>query len=109
MAGHFEIETRSDGQFMFHLEVGSEPILTSEAYATKAACISGIDSVKKNASEMDRYRRTSTPDGRFRFGLDAANGQSIAGSRHYETAGARDDGIEFVMKNAPDAKIQDLT
>lgn len=74
-----------------------------------AACISGIDSVKKNASEKDRYRRTSTPDGRFRFGLDAANGQSIAGSRHYQTAGARDDGIEFVMKNAPDAKMQDLT
>lgn len=109
MAGHFEIETRSDGQFMFHLKVGSESILTSEAYASKAACISGIDSVKKNASEENRYRRTSTPDGRFRFGLDAANGQSIAGSKHYETASARDDGIEFVMKNAADAKMKDLT
>ena len=109
MAGHFEVENRPDGQFVFHLKVGSEAIITSEAYTTKAACMHGIESVKKNASDEGRYRRTSTPDGRFRFALDAANGEAIGASKYYETAGERDDGIGFVMKNAADAEVKDLT
>ena len=109
MAGHFEIETRSDGQFMFNLKVGSEGILKSEAYTTKAACVNGIESVKRNAPDEGRYRRTTTPDERFRFALDAANGEAIGASEYYETASARDDAIEFVKKNAPDAEVKDLT
>ena len=70
--------------------------------------MNGIESVKKNAFE-GRYRRTTTPDGRFRFALDAANGQTIGASEYYETAGARDEAIEFVEKNAPDAEVKDLT
>ncbi|MDP2234356.1 MAG: YegP family protein [Actinomycetota bacterium] len=109
MAGHFEIETRSDGQFMFNLKVGSDAILTSEAYTTKAACINGIESVKKNAPDLDRYRRTATPEGKFRFALDAANGEAIGASAYFDTSAARDDSIEFVMKNAPDAEVKDLS
>ena len=37
----------------------------SEAYATKAACMNGIESVKKNAADDSRYRRTTTPNGKF--------------------------------------------
>lgn len=109
MAGHFEIETRPDGQFTFNLKVGSEAILEGEAYTTKAACVNGIESVKKNAPDEDRYRRTTTSDGRFRFALDAANGQAIGASEYYETASARDEAIEFLKKNAPDAEVKDLT
>lgn len=109
MAGQFEIETRPDGQFIFNLKLGSEAILTSEAYTTKAACVNGIESVKKNAPDEGRYRRTTTPDERFRFALDAANGQAIGASEYYETASARDDAIEFLKKNAPDAEVEDLT
>ena len=65
--------------------------------------------MKKNAPVEGRYRRTTTPDGKFRFALDAANGQAIGASEYYETAGALDDAIEFVKKNAPDAEVRDLT
>ena len=109
MAGSFEIETRTDGQFMFNLKMGHEAILVSEAYTTKAACMNGIESVKKNAPDENRYRRTTTPEGMFRFALDATNGQAIGASEYYETAAARDDAIEFVRKNAPDAEVKDLT
>lgn len=109
MAGHFEVETRSDGQFMFNLKVGSDAILTSEAYTTKAACLNGIESVKKNASDPDRYRRTETPEGRFRFALAAANGEAIGASEYFDTSAARDDSVEFVMRNAPDAEVKDLS
>jgi len=107
MAGYFEIATRPDGQFMFNLKAGAEVILASEAYATRAACMNGIESVKKNAADDSRYRRTTTPDGRFRFALDAANGQTIGGSGYYETEAARDAGIETVKKQAPDAEVED--
>lgn len=109
MAGHFEIETRPDGQFMFSLKVGHEAILRSEAYMTKAACLSGIEAVKKNAGEDGRYRRTANPDGSYRFALDAANGQTIGAGEYFATAGERDDAIEFVRKNAADAEVRDLT
>jgi uncharacterized protein YegP (UPF0339 family) len=107
MAGYFKIETRPDGQFMFNLKAGAEVILTSEAYTTKAACLNGIESVKKNASDDSRYRRTTTPDGKFRFALDAANGQAIGGSGYYDTEAERDADIEAVKKSAPDAEVED--
>ena len=110
MAGYFEITTRSDGQFMFNLKAGNhEVILTSEAYTTKAACMNGVESVKSNASDDDRYRRTTTSDGQFRFALEAANGQAIGASEYYETAVARDHGVESVKKTAPGAEVKDLT
>lgn len=107
MAGYFKIETRSDGQFMFNLMAGAEVILTSEAYTTKAACMNGIESVKENASDDSHYRRNTTPEGKFRFALDAANGQTIGGSGYYETEAALDAGIEAVKKSAPDAEVED--
>ncbi len=109
MAGHFEIETRPDGQFTFSLKIGSASVLTGEAYTSKAACVNGIESVKKNASDEGRYRLTEAPDGRLRFALDAANGQAIAGSNHFDSVEARDTAIDFVTKNAPDAEVRDLS
>ena len=107
MIGYFEIRTRS--QSMFNLKADNhEIILTSEAYTTKAACMNGIESVKKNAPDDDRYRRTTTPDGKFRFALAAPNGQVVGGSESYETEAAREDGIQFVKMNAPDAEVKDL-
>jgi len=109
MAGYFEIRTRSDGQFMFTLKDDDHQIiLSSEAYTTKAACVNGIESVKKNAPDDDRYRRTTTPDGKFGFALAAPNGQVVGGGEHYENDAARDDGIQSVKTNAPDAEVKDL-
>ena len=70
--------------------------------------MNGVESVKKNAPDDDRYRRTTTPDGKFRFALAAPNGQVVGGSEYYETEAAREDGIQFVKMNAPDAEVKDL-
>lgn len=107
MAGYFKIRVRPDGQFMFDLKAGAEVILTSEAYTTKAACMNGIESVKKNAADDSRYLCTTTPEGKFRFALDAANGQAIGGSGYYQTEAARDADIDTVKKQAPDAEVED--
>lgn len=43
------------------------------------------------------------------FNLKASNGQVIGTSESYESAPARDNGIESVKTNAPTADIVDLT
>jgi uncharacterized protein len=110
MAGYFEIKTAANGEVMFNLKAGNhEIILTSEAYKSRAALDNGIESVRKNAADDARYTKTTTPTGKFRFALTATNGQTIGTSENYESAGARDNGVESVMKNAPDATIKDIT
>ena len=49
--GKFVVKTTSTG-FKFDLKAGNgEVIATSEVYTTEAACLNGIESVKKNAPE----------------------------------------------------------
>lgn len=51
MAAKFEWYSDKAGKFRFRLKAGNgEVIAVSEAYNTKASCLNGIESVKKNAT-----------------------------------------------------------
>lgn len=46
----FEVYTDKAGEFRFRLKAtNGEVIATSEGYASKASCLNGVESVKKNA------------------------------------------------------------
>ena len=106
--GKFVISTRKNGEFQFNLKAGNgEVILTSEGYTAKASCLNGIESVKKNAPDDNRYDRKEAKNGKHFFNLKAGNGQIIGSSEMYESASGRDKGIESVKRNAPDAKTDD--
>jgi uncharacterized protein len=108
--GKFVISTRKNGEFQFNLVAGNgQVILTSEGYTTKPACLSGVESVKKNSKEDARFEKKTTESGAFRFNLKATNGQVIGTSQNYTTEASRDNGIESVKKNAFDAVISDET
>ncbi|WP_037317343.1 YegP family protein [Ruegeria halocynthiae] len=110
MAGKFEIFNDKAGEFRFRLKAGNgEIILASEGYAQKAGAENGIASVKSNAPNDDRYERKETKSGGHMFNLKASNGQVIGTSESYTTASARDNGIDSVKRNAPDARVEDLT
>lgn len=110
MAGKFEIYADKAGEFRFRLKAGNgQTILASEGYSAKSGCTNGIASVKSNASDDARYERKETASGKFMFNLKATNGQVIGTSESYESASARDNGIESVKKNAPDAETIELT
>jgi hypothetical protein len=47
--------------------------------------------------------------GQFRFRLRAPNGETIASGEAYTTKEACMDGIKSVQKNAPKAKVKDMT
>ena len=105
----FEITVRKNGEFQFNLKASNgEVILTSEGYTTKAACLNGAESVKKNAVEEKRFEKLVAKNGKPYFTLKATNGQVIGQSQMYASERNRDNGIASVMKNAPVAEIVEL-
>ncbi len=108
--GKFEITLRKNDEFQFNLKAGNgQVILTSEGYKSKAGCNNGIESVKKNSQDDNRFKRLEAKNGKPYFNLTSTNGQIIGTSEMYESEASRDNGIESVKKNAPDAQIIDLT
>ncbi|MCG7494508.1 YegP family protein [Thalassobius sp. Cn5-15] len=106
MAGKFELYQDKAGEYRFRLKAGNgENILASEGYKQKASCENGITSVQKNAADDGRYERKETSAGKFMFNLKATNGQVIGTSQSYTSASGRDNGIESVKKNAPNATV----
>ncbi len=110
MAGKFEIFKDKKGEFRFRLKASNgQIILTSEGYKAKTSCKNGIESVRKNSQNDERFERRETRAGKARFNLRAANGQVVGTSESYESTKARENGVASVGKNAPDAKVDDQT
>jgi len=108
--GKFVITKRLSGEFQFNLKAGNgEIILTSEGYTSKSNCHNGIESVKRNACDDDKYDRKKSINGKFFFTLEAVNGQTIGVSEMYESESGRNNGIASVKAVAPDAIVQDTT
>lgn len=110
MAGKFEIKQSTNGKFHFNLKAGNgQIILSSEMYESKGACENGIESVRKNAADSNRFEKRESSKGDPYFILKAGNGQEIGRSEMYSSVSACENGIESVQTNAPDAPIVDTT
>lgn len=106
MAGKFVLSMGKDGKHYFALKAGNgEIILQSQGYASKESCASGIESVRKNAIDANRFEKKTATNGRFYFVLLAGNKQTIGKSQMYKTESGCNNGMESVGKNAPDATI----
>jgi uncharacterized protein YegP (UPF0339 family) len=120
--GKFVVKETKAG-VKFDLKAGNgEVIATSEVYTTKAACVKGIESVKKNSAvanvedqTVEGFATEKNPKfevyadkaGEFRFRLKATNGQIIATGEGYKSKSGCMNGIESVKKNAADADVVD--
>lgn len=110
MAGKFECFRDKSGGYRFRLVAGNgETILASESYKAKASCAKGIESVRKNSADPNRFVKNKTSSGKFRFNLTATNGQVIGTSQNYSTEAGCDNGMKSVANNAPGASIDDQT
>ena len=108
--GKFEIKTRKNGEFQFNLKAtNGQVILTSEGYKSKASCLNGIESVKKNSQDEKRFDTKVASTGKPYFNLMAGNGQIIGSSQMYANETNMKNGIASVKKNAPEAPVVDLT
>lgn len=110
MAGKFEVKKAAGGKFHFVLKAGNgEVILQSQLYQAADSARAGVESVRTNAPIDDRYERKTSKSDEAYFNLKAANGEIIGRSEMYSSVRSRDNGIESVKKNAPDAKVDDQT
>ena len=105
----FEVFTsEKDGKHYFRLKAANgETILSSQAYADRAGCVKGIESVRANAGDRSRFESLTSKSGKHYFVLKAANAEVIGTSQMYVSDGGVKTGIESVGKNAPSAEIQD--
>jgi len=122
MPGRFEVYKDVAGKFRFRLNAENNGIVAaSEAYEHHASCIKGVRSVQKNCNaEIEDMttedKRISNPkyqvfcdeNGKFRFHLNASNGEIIAQSEGYETKEGCMNGIE-AFRNSCNGEIEDLT
>ncbi len=110
MAGKFEIKESTGGKFRFNLEAGNgQTILSSESYESKQGAEKGIESVRKNATDDNRYERKTTKNDEAFFVLKAGNGEPLGRSETYSSTTAMENGIESVKKNASDAEVVDTS
>jgi len=107
----FEVyQSGKKNEFRFRLKADNgQTILSSEGYTSKASCLNGIESVRKNTVVPKRFTKTKTPSNMFRFSITAANSQIIGTSQNYKSESGRDNGIESVKKNAGRAEIKEVT
>ena len=106
MAGKFECYKDKAGEFRFRLKAGNgNTILASEGYKSKSGCANGIESVRKNCIDPDRFVKKKTPTGKFRFSLTAKNSQIIGTSQNYASESGCNNGMKSVAKSAPDAVV----
>ena len=108
--GKFVITTRKNGEFQFNLKAtNGQVILTSEGYKTKASCLNGVESVKKNSQVEKRFEVKMSSNDKPYFTLKATNGEIIGKSQMYANEVNMKNGIASVMKNAPEAPVVDQT
>ena len=118
--GKFVVKQTKTG-FKFDLKAGNgEVIATSEIYKTEAACLKGLESVRKNCvgavedqtvegfevQKHPKFEVYQDKAGEYRFRLKATNGQTIATGEGYKAKPSCLNGIESIKRNAPEAKVE---
>lgn len=94
------IKERKNG--IFYVEVkakNGEVILKSEDWNSKSACSNCIESIRRNAQNLEQFEKLTSKHDKPYFVLKAKNGQIIGKSEYYESESARDNGIESVIRN----------
>ena len=119
--GKFKVKQTRTG-VVFSLVAGNgEVIGVSQVYASKDSCLKGIESVRNTAPKAkveDQTAEESVTNPKFeiyldkaeefRFRLKASNGEIILASEGYKAKASCKNGIESVVKNAPDAEIEEV-
>ena len=106
----------------FNLQAGNGQVIgSSEVYSAKASCLTGIESVKKNApiaavedQTVEGYAAEKHPKfeiykdkaGEYRFRLKARNGEVILSSEGYTAKASCVNGVESVKKNADSEVVE---
>ncbi|KQX09879.1 YegP family protein [Flavobacterium sp. Root420] len=104
----FVINKKVNGEFQFDfIDKKGKIILSSGGYTRKLMCIKGIESVKLNSQDSIKFFRKTSLNNETYFNLKAFNGKIIGVSKMFKDRFSRDKGIEYFIKKAPAASIED--
>jgi hypothetical protein len=110
MASKYQLKAGKNGKFYFHLlATNGKIILASEMYETRSKAVNGIESVRKNAAREGAIESLVASNGKPYFVIKSPNGQVVGKSQMYASTATRARGIASVVKNGPDAVLEDLT
>ena len=108
--GKYELYKTDTGKHRFRLKAGNgEIILASQSYASKSGASNGIESVRKNGGNDDRFERKVAKNGKNYFVLKAGNHQVIAKSQMYASERSCESGIESIKRNSGSDRVDDLS
>lgn len=118
--GKFIIKRTADG-ILYHLKAANgEAIGTSEIYPSEESLRVGIETIKKEAAlagiedhTFKRFKEIPYPkfeierdkEKKFCFYLKGKDGQKLLTSQSYTAKASCKNGIQSVIKNAPDAPV----
>lgn len=119
--GRFEIKKTKDGRFVFNLYAPNSVIVaTSQVYSSSQSAVNGIESIIANAAKApveDQTAKSYTVKlypkwelytdsaGRYRFRLNAPNGNCIVHSQGYTTKASCKNGIESIIRCSVNPEI----
>lgn len=106
MASQFQIYKDAREEYRFRLMASNgQNIGSSEGYSAKGGVDNGVASVKKNAMDKTHFDIFEGKNGKWYFNLKAGNHQVILSSQGYSSKTAAAEGVDSVMRNAPEANI----
>ncbi|MDC7247627.1 MAG: DUF1508 domain-containing protein [Sphaerochaetaceae bacterium] len=123
MPGKFIVKKTPKGFFRFSLAAGNAmTILTSKNYATRANCLAGIETIKKNSGIEIEDQTLQNPvekkcpkfeiyfdkSNQYRYRMRAANGMNVAISEEgYATKNGCINGIKAISRAADGAEVDE--
>ncbi len=106
MTGKFELYRDRSGAYRYRMKAGNgQVVLTGEGYNSRAACMDGIESVRKNSQKETAFELYVDKKGEHRFRLKASNGEIIGQGEGYSSKSACMKGTASIRKNAPASNV----
>jgi uncharacterized protein YegP (UPF0339 family) len=98
--GKFIITKKPNGLYYYTLKADNgQVMLSSEGYSSISGVMNGIQSVKHNATDLLKFEKKKSSNGKFFFILKARNGAIIGCSQLYENENSIDRNIDVIMKD----------
>ncbi|WP_072680811.1 YegP family protein [Arcobacter sp. LA11] len=82
-------------------------IVKSENYAQKASAKNGIESVKKNCQDDDRYELKESSNGKPFFNIKSTNGQIVGTSALFADEAERSAAIAELKADSAEAEVSE--
>lgn len=108
MAGYFELK-RTDAGYHVNLKSGNhQVILSTQPQATRADAFEVIERVRTFAPYDNNFDRREARSGQPFFNLLDADGAVLGSSEMYESATARENGINAVIANGASDVVKEV-